>query len=182
MLSWGEQYLRGMFIQAMMYGVYLATFAHCLRWLIYQDEGWKLRPREGLNWPMLTATISIFILSTADLSLELRETIAIIAGERLIFFKHNIASVSMPCHYKAPSHYSSERDRVCYNSHCGCHSGTLHKLLVRPSWNLCLDSSLLGHLHWIVAYPGRTNHFVACLIHLHDPHYLLFCDGHYWYS
>jgi hypothetical protein len=102
-MSWGAQYLRGMFVQAMMYGVYLATFAHCLRWLIYQDEGWKLRPRGGINWPMLTATIAIFFLSTVDLSLELRETLAIIVGERLRFFKDNIASVRMPCHYNVIS-------------------------------------------------------------------------------
>ena len=37
--------LFGLFTQAALYGIYVATLIHCLRWLVYTDEGWKQRDR-----------------------------------------------------------------------------------------------------------------------------------------
>jgi len=58
-----------LFTQAVLYGVYVATLIHCLRWLIYTDEGWKLRDR--INGFMLITTILIFSLSTTNLFVQL---------------------------------------------------------------------------------------------------------------
>ncbi|KIL66577.1 hypothetical protein M378DRAFT_123733 [Amanita muscaria Koide BX008] len=71
-------------VQAIMFGLYLATLAHCLRWLVYEDEGWKLRPRNRINWVMLGLTLAIFAFSTADLSISLRMVTASIRGENVV--------------------------------------------------------------------------------------------------
>jgi hypothetical protein len=57
------------FIQAAFYGLYVATLIHCLRWLVFADEGWK--QRDGVNKLMLITTIIIFLLSTVNLFLQL---------------------------------------------------------------------------------------------------------------
>src|ERR1700760_927783 len=62
--------LLGLFVQAALYGLYVATLIHCLRWLLYTDNGWKLR--DGVNKLMLITTILIFLLTTVNLSLQLR--------------------------------------------------------------------------------------------------------------
>ena len=62
--------LYGTFVQAIMYGMYATTFVHCLRWLLFDDEGWKLRQR--INWSLLVASILLFLLSTTDLALTLK--------------------------------------------------------------------------------------------------------------
>ena len=59
--------LFALFTQAALYGLYVATLIHCLRWLVYTDEGWKRRDR--VNKLMLTATIIIFLCSTVNLVL-----------------------------------------------------------------------------------------------------------------
>ena len=55
-------------VQAILCGVYISTLIHCLRWLIFADEGWKYRTR--INWPMLIVTIVVSILSTIALVLN----------------------------------------------------------------------------------------------------------------
>ena len=58
-----------LFIQAALYGLYVATLIHCLRWLVYTDDGWK--QRDGVNKLMLITTILIFLVSTVNLFLRL---------------------------------------------------------------------------------------------------------------
>ena len=58
-----------LFIQAIFYGLYIATLLHCLRWLIFTDGGWK--PRDKVNKLMLTSSVLIFILSTMNLGIAL---------------------------------------------------------------------------------------------------------------
>src|ERR1700759_2196011 len=58
-----------LFMQAALYGLYVATLIHCLRWLVYTDDGWK--QRDGVNKFMLITTILIFLLSTVNLFLLL---------------------------------------------------------------------------------------------------------------
>lgn len=70
-------------IQSFLYGLYLATFVHCLRWLIYDDEGWRLKP--NINWPILTITVFVFLLTTIDLALSLPMTVMTANRERQIF-------------------------------------------------------------------------------------------------
>ncbi|TFK41510.1 hypothetical protein BDQ12DRAFT_733035 [Crucibulum laeve] len=54
-------------------GLYLSTLLHCLRWLLFTDEGWKIRKK--ISWPFLIATLSLLVLSTIHLSLALWETL-----------------------------------------------------------------------------------------------------------
>jgi hypothetical protein len=64
------QVLTLMMTQAGLYGFYVATLIHCLRWLVYTNDGWKLRDRID-NKPILITTIVIFLLSTVNLVLTL---------------------------------------------------------------------------------------------------------------
>jgi hypothetical protein len=57
-------------VQALLYGLYVATLVHCLRWLLYNDKDWSYR--KDINWPMLAVTVVIFLLSTASLGLLLK--------------------------------------------------------------------------------------------------------------
>ncbi|KDR79645.1 hypothetical protein GALMADRAFT_137439 [Galerina marginata CBS 339.88] len=54
------------FFAALATGIYLCTLAYCIRWLVYTDEGWKIRKR--INKTMLSGTLSIFILSSIHTS------------------------------------------------------------------------------------------------------------------
>ncbi|PFH46295.1 hypothetical protein AMATHDRAFT_7996 [Amanita thiersii Skay4041] len=70
MITPTEASIVALFVQALLYGLYIATFLHCLRWLIFKDEGWDLR--KEVNWPKLFVTLIIFGLSTSQLALALR--------------------------------------------------------------------------------------------------------------
>ena len=59
-----------LFMQAALYGLYVATLIHCLRWLVYTNDGWKLRDRVS-NKLILITTILIFLFSTGNLVLML---------------------------------------------------------------------------------------------------------------
>jgi hypothetical protein len=62
--------LTKLFTQAAFYGFYVATLIHCIRWLAYKNEGWKLRDRID-NKLMLITTLLIFLISTVNLVLML---------------------------------------------------------------------------------------------------------------
>ncbi|KAF9444032.1 hypothetical protein P691DRAFT_737060 [Macrolepiota fuliginosa MF-IS2] len=49
------------------FGFSLCTLAHCLRWLVFPDEGWSLRGR--INWTSLTVLFLIFALNVISLAL-----------------------------------------------------------------------------------------------------------------
>lgn len=57
-----------LFVQSIMYGLYVASTGHVLRWLLFDGEGWRLRPvRDRPMFLMLSMSILLFLLSTADL-------------------------------------------------------------------------------------------------------------------
>ena len=58
-----------LFTQAAFYGLYGATLIHCLRWLIFADDGWKMRDR--VDKLVLITTILVFLFSTVNLLLSL---------------------------------------------------------------------------------------------------------------
>jgi hypothetical protein len=62
-----QAYTIAVTIQALLYGLYVATLAHCLRWLLFDDDGWS--HRKDINWRMLIITVIIFLFSTASLFL-----------------------------------------------------------------------------------------------------------------
>ena len=57
-------------LQALLTGVYLASFLVCLRWLIFSDDGGTLR--KGINWPFLIITVILFAFSATDLGFSLK--------------------------------------------------------------------------------------------------------------
>lgn len=64
-----EQEIGIAFAGAVIYGIYLLTFAQSLRWQLLTDEGWVIRRKP--HWGMVIITISIFALTTSYLSLLL---------------------------------------------------------------------------------------------------------------
>jgi hypothetical protein len=56
-------------IKAILYGVYLVTLLHCLRWLVFDDEGWHVRRR--IKWTFLIISMFIFLLATTDVGISL---------------------------------------------------------------------------------------------------------------
>ena len=65
-----QSYIYGIFVQALLYGIYVTTLAHCLRWLLLDDEGWTLRRK--INWSMLTISVLLFPLLTTTLAFVLK--------------------------------------------------------------------------------------------------------------
>ena len=48
---------------AIFFGLYSASFIHCVRWLLFEDDGWKIRKK--INWWLLSTTLLVFLLSMA---------------------------------------------------------------------------------------------------------------------
>jgi hypothetical protein len=67
------------FVSALFYGLYLSTVFHCLRWLVFADEGWKMRRR--INWAMLSITIILWALSTLSKALDLRSSMIVVENQ-----------------------------------------------------------------------------------------------------
>jgi hypothetical protein len=65
-----EILLVALFVQTLFYGLYIASLVHCLRWLIYDDDGWK--QRDGINKPLVFIAVLIFAISTANLGITLQ--------------------------------------------------------------------------------------------------------------
>ncbi|KIL57689.1 hypothetical protein M378DRAFT_87502 [Amanita muscaria Koide BX008] len=65
-----QPFLIAAILQPFLYGLYLITFGHALRWLVFEEEGWSLRSREKVNWLLFTTTVIVFMFSTVDLILE----------------------------------------------------------------------------------------------------------------
>ncbi|TFK38789.1 hypothetical protein BDQ12DRAFT_735423 [Crucibulum laeve] len=66
-----EQNEVSIFVEAIFYGLYLATLLHCMRWMLYENEGWKLKKRISIQWTMLISTVAIFVCSFVNIILIL---------------------------------------------------------------------------------------------------------------
>ena len=71
--------LSTLFMQAALYGVYMVTFAHCLRWLFYEDQGWTPRRPKYVRKHTLIVALSFFLLSTASVGISLWMALAVFA-------------------------------------------------------------------------------------------------------
>ncbi|KIL60199.1 hypothetical protein M378DRAFT_130795 [Amanita muscaria Koide BX008] len=78
MTSLTESYVTQLLVQTSFYGLYMTTFGMGLRWLLFTDEGWKLR--KPFDWPMLVATILIFTFYTTWLGVHARLTMESVRG------------------------------------------------------------------------------------------------------
>ncbi|PFH45723.1 hypothetical protein AMATHDRAFT_184300 [Amanita thiersii Skay4041] len=52
------------FIQLIMYGLYFVTFLHSIQWIVFTEDGWSLRSRRSINWPMLAMATTVFFFMT----------------------------------------------------------------------------------------------------------------------
>jgi len=68
-----QQHVSSVFIAALFFGLYLASLLPCLRWLIWADEGWKLR--KNIHWTILGIALFIFACSTANVGIVLNSLI-----------------------------------------------------------------------------------------------------------
>ncbi|KDR74689.1 hypothetical protein GALMADRAFT_141043 [Galerina marginata CBS 339.88] len=68
--------LLALFVAAVSTGMYLCTFFYCIRWLVYTDEGWKIR--KGIDKIMLSGTLAIFVMSSIHTSLAVSTSFAAI--------------------------------------------------------------------------------------------------------
>ncbi|KAF8636429.1 hypothetical protein AX17_003611 [Amanita inopinata Kibby_2008] len=84
MIPFTEAAVIATFVQAILYGLYISTLLHCLRWLTFRDEGWSLR--KDIKWPMLIVTIAIFALSTSDIAASLVSTLRSLRHQGTILF------------------------------------------------------------------------------------------------
>ncbi|KAF8959370.1 hypothetical protein BDZ97DRAFT_1922901 [Flammula alnicola] len=74
-----DQDVASIFVGALFYGLYLATLFHCIRWLVFIDEGWRIRKK--ISWTMLIVTLTLWVLSTISRALELRNTMVQVVSE-----------------------------------------------------------------------------------------------------
>lgn len=61
------------FMNTFLYGLYVSTLAHCIRWLLFRYEGWKLRKQ--INIPLLLITIYSSIVVTVNAGMVLQKAI-----------------------------------------------------------------------------------------------------------
>jgi hypothetical protein len=67
-----DQEVASIFAGTLFYGLYLSTLFHCLRWLVFADEGWKVRNK--ISWTMLAITIILFVVTTINTALGLQNS------------------------------------------------------------------------------------------------------------
>ena len=75
-MSPGSESVIVVFVQAVLHGLYLGTLVHCFRWLMYEDEGWKMRPWVSINRIMLAITLLLFLIYTTELWICIRAVLA----------------------------------------------------------------------------------------------------------
>ena len=91
-VSFSKACIIGLFVQAVLYGLYVASFVHCFRWLLIPDDGWKLRRRNKWSMPVVVS-IFIFMAQTTDIAISAVITIAAISGRAAVFNKLGIVNV-----------------------------------------------------------------------------------------
>ncbi|PFH47648.1 hypothetical protein AMATHDRAFT_42804 [Amanita thiersii Skay4041] len=82
------------FVLAVLTGLYIATFLHCIRWLVFNDDELTLRKR--FSRLMLIATCLIFTLTIANLVLSILIPLALLRNEMQLFMVFLVSSVCAP--------------------------------------------------------------------------------------
>src|SRR6266576_1749857 len=75
MLSSIDAWIIAITLQALLTGVYFASFLLCLRWFIFSDDGGTLRNSKTVHWPFLIITLILFAFLVTDLGLSLQITL-----------------------------------------------------------------------------------------------------------
>jgi len=69
-------YATALIIRATIYGLYAASSVHCFRWLLFDDQGGKLRKR--VDWRLTSVAVFIFCFLTTTLGVTSRTTLDLI--------------------------------------------------------------------------------------------------------
>jgi hypothetical protein len=91
MIPFNEVLFVANFVQAILYGLYIATSILCIRWLFFVDEGWQVRQK--IQWPTLALVILLFIFSTVDLGASSRNVLAENRSQGVIIYKLGMTKV-----------------------------------------------------------------------------------------
>ncbi|KAJ3569095.1 hypothetical protein NP233_g5280 [Leucocoprinus birnbaumii] len=62
-----DQRVSVVFVGALAFGLYAVTLLICLRWLLFVDEGWRLRKGRSINWPIIIVALLILACNLAYL-------------------------------------------------------------------------------------------------------------------
>ena len=90
-MDFDQTFMIATITQALLYGLYIATLVHCLRWLLFSDEeNWSLR--KDVNWRMLIIAVVIFLLSTASLVTALQDVFTLLDSINTI----NVSASNLP--------------------------------------------------------------------------------------
>ncbi|KAM6496505.1 hypothetical protein JOM56_006978 [Amanita muscaria] len=89
-----QPYLVATILQAFLYVLYLISFVHVIRRLLYEEEGWSLRSQDQVNWALLTITSLVFVFTTVDLAFEINILLTSI-DDRVISQQLIIASIAI---------------------------------------------------------------------------------------
>ncbi|KAM6492056.1 hypothetical protein JOM56_011780 [Amanita muscaria] len=90
MVSIQEATVLALLVQAILYGFYLMLVMLTLRWLIFDDRGWKLRG--NINGTMISTAILFFVFSTSNLSLSLLMSIVAMRGQTTAYNRYGIVN------------------------------------------------------------------------------------------
>lgn len=63
------------FIESVLYGIYLVSLGYCLRALLFDPHSHGLQWKKEINFVMLTVTLLLWVVSTLDLALGLRHNL-----------------------------------------------------------------------------------------------------------
>ncbi|KAF7372887.1 hypothetical protein MSAN_00494900 [Mycena sanguinolenta] len=68
--------LIALFVSCVLYGILLTTFISCLRSLLFSaSQQFRVKPRHEIKWPIVAATISMFIVSTFSAVVSMQDVI-----------------------------------------------------------------------------------------------------------
>ncbi|KAJ7931732.1 hypothetical protein B0H13DRAFT_2524736 [Mycena leptocephala] len=65
----------GLFMETLLYGVYLVTLGQCLHALLWSPAEHRFRAKNKIHWPMLVAAILMFTFATLDVAFGLRHNL-----------------------------------------------------------------------------------------------------------
>lgn len=63
----------GLFMESVFYGIFLVTFVHCLRILLWIDG--HLKPVRDLHWKMVIAAVAMFVVASLDVAFHVRHNL-----------------------------------------------------------------------------------------------------------
>ncbi|KIL60222.1 hypothetical protein M378DRAFT_130805 [Amanita muscaria Koide BX008] len=166
MISITESFVTALLVKTSFYGLYIATFGVYLRWLLFADEGWKLR--KPLDWPMLIVAILIFTSSTMWLGAFARLTMGFVRGAKFdLFYTNAIGAVTIA---DAVMIYR------CWKVYDGTNRSWLIAVFPAICWLGCLISFILVfyYNHQIIVLPTNLPHVLWAVNQSKKGHTLLY--------